>query len=53
MMIQYQYRKNNLPERCDEALLKKTRLTVKDNTDILGALQLNIQKCQLNFVRHY
>ena len=32
---------DNLPERYDEALLKKTELTMKENNDVMKKLNLN------------
>ena len=36
------YRLDNLPERYNEALLKKTELTIKENKDVMKKLRLNI-----------
>ena len=35
------YRIDNLPERYNEALLKKTELTMKENKKVMRALNLN------------
>ena len=35
------YRIDNLPERYNEASLKQTELTMKENKDVLKALNLN------------
>ena len=35
------YRIDNIPERYNEALLKKTELTMKENKDVMKALNLN------------
>ena len=36
------YRLDNLPERYNEALLKKTELTIKENKDVMKKLKLDI-----------
>ena len=36
------YKINNLPERYNEALLKKTKLTLKENNSVMKKLRLNI-----------
>ena len=35
------YRLDNLPERYNEAFLKKTELTMKENKDVMQALNVN------------
>ena len=35
------YRLDNLPERYNEALLKKTELTMKENKNVMKKLHLN------------
>ena len=32
------YKTDDLPERCNEALLKKTKVTLKENKDVMKAL---------------
>ena len=41
------YRIDNLPERYNEALLKKTELTLKENKAVMKALNLNLIKMSL------
>ena len=42
----------NLPERSKEALLKKTDLTLKENTDVMNKLNLNSIKLPLSITTH-
>ena len=41
------HRIDNLKERYNESLLKKTELTLKENKDIMKALKLNYIKMSL------
>ena len=42
------YKINQLPGRYNEALLKKTELTLKENKDVMKALNLNQTKMSLS-----
>ena len=46
------YTIDNLPERYNEALLKMTKLTMKENKNVMNALNLNYSKRSLS-VRAY
>ena len=41
------YRTDNLPERYNEALLKETKLTMKENQAVMKTLNLNYIKMSL------
>ena len=36
------YRLDNLPERCNESLLRKTELTMKENNSVMEKLKIDI-----------
>ena len=46
------YRLDNLPERYNAALLKKTELTMKENKDVMKALNLILIKLPLTITTH-